>query len=166
VSKVGVCQVLSLVPGRVRLQLSEEARENATLVEDRLRWINGVQSVQANPLTQNVLVHFDRRTITADTLPEKLNRIWEGMPHDKRPALAGLSSTPQEKNARCSPVRVVVRGLLGHAVVDSLWFGAGFLDSAVGLPLSGLGPLHLLMDIVVWTMALTGEQGRVSGNRG
>jgi hypothetical protein len=43
--------------------------------------------------------------------------------------------------------------------VDSLWFGAGFLGSAFGLPLAGLGPLHVLMDIAVWGMALGSANG-------
>ena len=57
-------------------------------------------------------------------------------------------------------MRVGVRGLLGHAAVDSVWFAAGFLGETLGLPLAGLGPLHVLMDIAVWGMALASGTGR------
>jgi hypothetical protein len=56
-------------------------------------------------------------------------------------------------------LRVGVRGLLGHALVDSLWFTAGFLGKALGLPLAGLGPLHVLMDVAVWGAALGSASG-------
>jgi hypothetical protein len=31
--------------------------------------------------------------------------------------------------------KVGIRAILGHAVVDSFWFGAGFLGKSTGLPL-------------------------------
>ncbi len=146
-------RVLSVIPGRLRLHLAGWTNGSAERIEDGFRRIDGVKSVQANPLTQNVLVHFDPLATDADTLLAKLDKAVDEVASD------------QPTNIGRSLLRVGVRGLLGHAVVDSLWFGAGFLGSAMGLPLAGLGPLHVLMDIAVWTMALTGEQDRASAPR-
>jgi hypothetical protein len=155
-------RVLSLIPGRVRLHLPGSTTDDAQRIEDHLLRIKEVKSAQANPLTRNILIHFDHRTTDADTLLAKLNVVLGELPDDKRPASVGWSDTHVQANAGYSPVRVVVRGLLGHAVVDSLWFGAGFLGSAMGLPLAGLGPLHVLMDLAVWMTALAGEPGFIS----
>ncbi len=157
-------QVLSVIPGRLRLHLAGWRNGSAERIEDHLRRINGVKSVQANPLTRNVLMHFDLLATNADTLLAKLNKAVDELSNDEGCVPADESRSDPPANAGRSLLRVGVRGLLGHAVVDSLWFGAGFLGSAMGLPLAGLGPLHVLMDVAVWTMAFTGEQAH-SSNR-
>jgi copper chaperone CopZ len=136
-------RVLSLIPGRIRVHLPGWTGCDGERIENCLRRVNGVASVQANALTGNVLVYFDPLTTEESKLLAELGKALEELPNGERAADAG-----------CPPLRVVVRGLLGHAVVDSLWF----VGSSVGLPLAGLGRLHVLMDIAVWTMALAGEQ--------
>ena len=42
-------------------------------IENRLRRIDGVESMQTNPLTGNVLIHFDPRTIDEKTLLAELD---------------------------------------------------------------------------------------------
>ncbi len=157
-------RVLSVIPGRLRLHLAGWRNVSAERIEDRLRRINGVKTVQANPLTRNVLIHFDLLVTNVDTLLAKLNKAVDELSNDEGYVPADESRSDPPANAGRSLLRVGVRGLLGHAVVDSIWFGAGFLGSAMGLPLAGLGPLHVLMDVSVWTMAFTGEQGH-SSNR-
>jgi cation transport ATPase len=150
-------QTLSLIPGRIRLHLPGWKGDGSERIENRLRRIKGVESVQANPLTENVLVHFNHPMTDKDTLLRKLGEALDELVNDERPASADGASVSQPANNDRSLIRVGVRGLLGHAVVDSLWFGAGLLGSAMGLPLAGLGPLHVLMDIAVWTMAFAGD---------
>lgn len=152
-------RVLSVIPGRLRLHLTGWTNGSAERIEDFLRRINGVKSVQANLLTRNVLVQFDPLVTDADTLLAKLSKAVDELANDEGSVSANASCSDQPANAGRSLLRVGMRGLLGHAVVDSLWFGAGFLGSAMGLPLAGLGPLHFLMDVAVWTMAFTGERG-------
>lgn len=152
--------VLSFIPGRIRLRLSGWNGDKAEWIEYRLHRINGVHSARANPLTGTILVQFDNRSRDADTVLAKLREVMDELANDDWHASAAESCMQQPANAGRSILRIGVRGLLGHAVVDSLWFGAGFVGSAMGLPLAGLGPLHVLMDIAVWTMALTGEQDR------
>jgi hypothetical protein len=141
-------RVLSLVPGRVRLRLPGWTAGDAEPIEARLSRVAGVEDVQANPLTGNVLVRFECRSTSAETLLAKLQEAWDEL----------FAADDSARNGRgpstSSLVRVGVRGLLGHAAVDSLWFAAGFLGEAVGLPLAGLGPLHVLLDIAVLGAAL------------
>jgi len=138
-------------------------------VETRLCQVNGVESVQANPLTGNVLIHFDRRTTGEKTLLVELEEAWEGLLAAQQRVEAPRSKPRTQDGTRrpvdgrglstSSLMRVGVRGLLGHAAVDSVWFAAGFLGETLGLPLAGLGPLHVLMDIAVWGMALASGTG-------
>jgi hypothetical protein len=149
-------RVLSQTPGRVRLHLPGWDGEVGR-VEAQLRQVHGVETVRANPLTGNVLIRFDPRRIDLSRLLAALPRRSdpESSPADSDP---GVSGSPW--------LRVGVRGLVGHAIVDTLWFGAGFLGHRLGLPLVGLGPLHLLLDLVVWGTAFASvaqrEEGRTS----
>jgi hypothetical protein len=163
-------RVLSLIPGRVRLHLSGWTGDDRERIENRLRRVNGVEDVQANPLTRNALIRFDRRTTDEKTLLVELQEAWGGLlaaqrpvsaPGSEAPARNDRSQTAEGRGPSASPlIRVGVRGLLGHAAVDSLWFAGGFLGEAIGLPLAGLGPLHVLLDIAVWVIAL--RSGNVS----
>jgi copper chaperone CopZ len=139
--------LLSCLPGRLRVHLPHWPDGQAGLIEARLRQVPGVQEAKANPLTGNVLVHFDSRSVGAAVVLAAL-----------RPWSEPKSDSEGENTGRETPLtpllRVGVRGLLGHAVVDTFWFGAGFLGKTVGLPLAWLGPLHVLMDMAVWGLAL------------
>ena len=170
VSSAGRLRIVSLIPGRVRLHLPGWTAGDVEWVETRLCQVNGVESVQANPLTGNVLIRFDRRTTGEKTLLVELEEAWEGLLAAQQRVEAPRSKPRTQDGTRhpvdgrgpstSSLMRVGVRGLLGHAAVDSVWFAAGFLGETLGLPLAGLGPLHVLMDIAVWGMALASGTGR------
>ena len=157
-------RVLSLVPGRLRLHLPGWAGRDVERVQNRLRRVNGVDSVEANPLTGNALIRFDRQTTSEKTLLGELQEAWDGWLAEQDRVPAPRSGTASMRRvgdhvgesgiASSSLVRAGVRALLGHAALDSLWFAGGFLGEALGLPLAGLGPLHLLMDVGVWVAAL------------
>jgi hypothetical protein len=135
----GQRQVLSLTPGRLRLHLPGRAGD-----VDGLRRLPGVRDVQASPLTGNVLVRFDPRTTTAQALVA---------------AAGGLGSGPDGGAERERPsgggalLRVGLTGLLGHALVDTVFYAVVFAEP-FGLPLAGLGVLHLGLDVLAWTVAL------------
>jgi hypothetical protein len=130
----------------VRVHLPDWDGGGPDQVEARLRWVPGVAAVEANPLTRNVLIRFDPCMTDAPSLLAALQP-----PQPAPPEARGLSASPL--------LRAGVRGMLGHAAVDALWFGAGFLGKSFGLPLSALGPLHLLLDVVVWGAALASANG-------
>jgi hypothetical protein len=109
----------------------------------------GVQAVRANPLTGNVLVRFDPGAVGAPAILAALQQ-------NAKPDSNGPVADPCHGLSASTLVRSGVRGLVGHAAVDALWFGAGFLGQRIGLPLAGLGPLHLLLDVVVWGAAFSG----------
>jgi hypothetical protein len=132
--------VLSQTPGRLRVHLPDWTGGPGA-IESRLLRVPGVEAVQANPLTGNILIRFTPGATGVPSILAALHQL-PGPPAPER----GQSASPW--------LRVGIRGLLGHAVVDSLWFGAGFLGQSFGLPLAGLGPLHVLLDAAAWGAAL------------
>ena len=61
-------RLLHALPGRMRVHLAGWLREGPCAVEARLRQVPGVLSVQTNPLTGNVLIHFDPTATDKQTL--------------------------------------------------------------------------------------------------
>jgi hypothetical protein len=165
-----------LIPGRVRLHLSGWTASEQEWIESRLGRVQGVESVQANPLTENLLIRFDSRSTDERRLLMELQETLAGLFAAEQPASAS-SAKAAPGDAFRDPVqgggfttstvlRAGVRGLLGHAAVDSLWFAAGFLGKSLGLPLlAGLGPLHVVLDIAVWGAALGSAAGPWSKRR-
>jgi hypothetical protein len=137
-------RVLSSTPGRIRLHLPDRAAGCLDAIEDRLARLHGVGEVRVNLLTGNALLHFDTRTTDETRLLAQLKGVWR----------EHVSAVERRETATSSLLRIGVRGIVGHAVVDSIWFAAGFLGQTLGLPLAGLGPLHVLMDLAVWGLAL------------
>src|SRR5579872_5333146 len=157
-------RILSRIPGRLRAHLPGWADADAQRLEARLARAPGVTSVQANPLTGNVLIRCDPRSGDDNTILAALQVACEEISAAPSQlaeprAKAGVvlnTGHPAEGRGRSEPslVRAGVRGVLGHAAVDSAWFAAGYLGSSLGLPLAGLGPLHVLLDAVLWGWAL------------
>ena len=168
-------RLLSLTAGRTRVHLPGWAAREQDQLEARLRQVRGVEAVQANPLTGNVLIRFDPRVTGEQGILAEINQFRDGLLAVRQPpqaprlmyATGDTSRQPMKgRGLTTSPLmRVGVRGLLGQAVVDSLWFAAGFLGEAFGLPLAGLGPLHVLTDVAVWGMALGSARGEPHGGR-
>jgi hypothetical protein len=154
--KVEQPRVLSLTPGRVRVHLPGRTGNGRGQVEGRLRQVRGVEAVEVNPLTGNVLIRFDPRSTGLPSLLAVLQPRPESGPPEAAVIAGGVPPRADHgPGLSASPLlRFGVRGFLGHAAVDAFWFGAGYLGRRLGLPLSGLGPLHVLLDVVVWGTAL------------
>jgi copper chaperone CopZ len=133
-------QVIHRLPGRLRIHLPNWCGGNSDEVEARLRHVPGVRSVEASSLTGNVLIIYDPRAAVEQELLTS----------------AGEFQVPPraEPKKNTSPlVKVGLRGLLGHAAVDALFFTVAFVEP-FGLPLAGLGALHLGFDAIAWGVAL------------
>ncbi len=154
ISSLERLEVLSSIPGRVRFHLPDrKGAEAFQTLEAQLSSVNGVKRVQANPLTGNVLVCFDSRIVGMPAILAALRQQPE--PGSEMAAMVPARITS------ATILRVGIRGFLGHAMVDSLWFGAGFLGRRLGLPLAAsLGPLHVLMDVLVWSAVLASTNGK------
>jgi hypothetical protein len=152
-------RILSLTPGRMRVHLAGWHGESPERVEAWLRKLPGVERARANPLTGNVLIHFDPRRTTSDTLLAALAHLEWRMAARQNPSPGAFGS----KALRCG-----VRGLVGHAVVDTLLYGLAFAEP-FGLPLATLAKLHLGLDVLVWGAALTPlleEESKAAGRDG
>jgi len=148
--------ILSCTPGRVRVHLAEWRGERPEAIEAGLRTLPGVKAVQANPLTGNVLIHFDSQITTADALVVAAGRL------APKPAVA----RPSPGNNGVAVLRAGLRGLAGHALVDTVFYALAFTQP-FGLPLAGLGVLHLGLDLFAWTVALAPLfDGAASGGAG
>ena len=149
-------RVLSLTPGRLRLHLpgwsgDEDGRQ---AIEAALRRLPGVRSVQTNPLTGNVLIHFDPERMTGQTLLAATGDLAQRLGAAPRPAEAdgcGKGAAGEGKGKRL--VRAGLRGVLGHALVDTVFYALVFAEP-FGLPLAGLGALHAGFDVLAWTATL------------
>ena len=149
-------RVLSRTPGRLRVHLPGWEGGGRDEIEAGLRGLGGVDSVRANPLTGNVLIGFDPRVIAEKDLLAALARLAPGR-HEAR----GPNEFGGESGRGSAVLRAGLRGLLGHALVDTLFYTVAFAEP-FGLPLAGLGVLHLGFDVVAWGVALApllGENG-------
>jgi hypothetical protein len=150
-------QILSLLPGRVRIHFADWPRWTCTEVEAHLACVDGVRAVRANALTGNVLIHFDPQRLSIDRLLRVLSALQTRF-HELGPTDGKGSADPPtlSQSSESNPVlRAAVRGALGHAAVDLLFYGATASAYALGWTWVGsLGVFHLILDTVVWSAAL------------
>jgi hypothetical protein len=145
-------RVLSAIPGRLRVHLPGWHGERTDWVEAQLRQVLGVEAVQGSPLTGNVLIHFNPRATSAQAVLAAAGAL------DVEQQPTGISWREETPSSVSSTrqgqwLRAGLRGLLGHALVDTAFYTITFAEP-FGLPLAGLGALHLGLDVLVWTTAL------------
>ena len=118
------------VPGRVRVHLPDLSAENRRELENTLRHQPGIQSVQANPDTGNVLIRFapgstDPRAVldmvsaaarrpAPDTQISHRNGYRNGQGPVPTPAIKPAPTSPpavQEREGQTRRARIAVRGL-------------------------------------------------------
>ena len=148
-------RVLSRAPGRLRAHLPGWDGAGADHLAVRLSQVPGVLRVEASSLTGNVLLRFDPRTLAEEVL---LASLGSAQP-EARPNRPPSHSRGADRQRGLEPGRgrallqAGLRGLLGHAAVDALFYTVVFAEP-FGLPLAGLGLLHLGLDVFVWGAAL------------
>ncbi len=103
-------QVLHTVPGRVRVHLPGWLGQGKRSLEKQLRQVQGVRSVQANPLTGNILIQFDPVVTSEQYLLELLRTLELDVTgaQDKEPPRPHVVREKQGKTVRA---RISVRGL-------------------------------------------------------
>jgi hypothetical protein len=138
-------RVLSRTTGRLRLHLP-------ALAEAELRRLPGVREVKANPLTGNMLIRFDPGTASAEGVLEAAGAVAAGLQPADSEAAESAGYKPAATRGQAL-LQAGLRGLVGHALVDTAFYALVFTEP-FGLPLTGLGALHLGLDLVVWTVAL------------
>jgi hypothetical protein len=144
-------RVVSHTPGRIRIHLFNWRRERPEDIEAGLRKLPGVKAARTNPLTGNVLIHFDPQITTAEVLVAAADGL----------APKPDATLPSPSGNGAAVLRAGLRGLAGHALVDTVFYVLAFTQP-FGLPLAGLGVLHLGLDLIAWTVALTPLFGSVS----
>ena len=166
-------RLLHALPGRMRVHLAGWPREGHCAVEARLRQVPGVHGVQANPLTGNVLIHFDPTATDEQTLlavvrtlkPDGTSQragilpIPPGVPRRQRRSRSApgarlcLAGDP-DVVSRASILRNGRSKRLSLEMVDLILKGAGvavslvLADSPFGLILSGMEAVRLCMKVI------------------
>jgi hypothetical protein len=145
-------RVLSAIPGRLRVHLPSWHDEQTDRIEAQLRQVPGVEAVQANPLTGNVLIHFNPRATSAQAILATAGAL-DGEQQADDISWREETPSPASSTRGGRWLRAGLRGLLGHALVDTAFYTITFAEP-FGLPLAGLGVLHLGLDVLVWTAVL------------
>jgi Heavy metal associated domain 2 len=160
------------LPGRMRVHLRGWPLVGQCAVEARLRQVPGVHSVQANPLTGNVLIHFDPSATNEQTLfalvhtlkPDRVNcdeipPMSLGVPLRQRRSRSApgarlhLIGEP-DGTGRASMLRNGRPRRLSLDMVDLILKAAGvalnliLADSPLGLVLSGVEAVRLFIEVI------------------
>jgi len=140
-------QVLHALPGRLRVHLPAWSGADSAHLARRLSQLTGVVQAKANGRTRNVLVHFEPTHIGSEALLEALACLQ---------AELALRLPGNQRGGLALPVvRGVAQGVVAHAVLDTLLYGATIWAYAAGWTWVGhVGVLHFFVDLFVWTVTL------------
>src|SRR5436305_1420750 len=94
-------RVLHAIPGRFRAHLPGGSPWPHRHMERRLRQVPGVRKAEANPLTRNVLVHFDPRVTDHAAVLAALSET--GLPFNGRSHLEGEPPPAASEGETASP---------------------------------------------------------------
>ena len=103
-------RLVHALPGRMRAHLPAWTGRGQRTIESRLRQVPGVRSVQANPLTSNVLIGFDPAVTDAQTIFTAVRTLELDPAHDGADE-PPLPPARQERHGNISRARIAVRGL-------------------------------------------------------
>ena len=134
-------RLVHVVPGRVRLHLPGRSSQGLRHAEVQLRQVPGVQRVQGNLLTGNVLVHFnpiatDEHAILSAARASEV--VTEPGENDRAPV---APPALRERHGRTTRARIAVRGLdrdpvLARRLVERLEHRPG-VQRVTASPLTG-----------------------------
>src|SRR4051794_7220611 len=103
--------VIHAIPGRVRLGLPGWSGQGQRDIESRLRSIQGVRRVTANPLTGSVLVQFDPGSTEQETILAEARML--DLPRGQMTTVPDVRARPVqlERRGPTKRARIAVRGL-------------------------------------------------------
>ncbi|HXR64360.1 MAG TPA: haloacid dehalogenase, partial [Ktedonobacteraceae bacterium] len=103
-------RVLHTITGRMRVHVPEWSGQGRLQIENRLRQLQGVQHIQANPITSTILVVFDPELLSKQAILQEIQALdleqIKNLPVEPaRPHVA------REKQGKTVRARIAVRGL-------------------------------------------------------
>lgn len=109
-------QVLHAIPGRIRVHMPGWSGQEMQHLEAQLRHVAGVKRVQANPLTENMLIQFDSHLTSEPAILEMLQTL---EPPGDTASTKQLASThkpfrpsvKKERQGKTIRIHIPVRGL-------------------------------------------------------
>jgi hypothetical protein len=116
----------------------------------RVRSLNRVKEVQANPLTGNVLIRFDPR-LSADRLLSELRSL----PASRATPTNDSTLDADGGSGTAVVAEAAVKGTFGHVAVDVGFYTVTAAGTALGFTwLAPLAAVHLVLDVLVWGAVL------------
>ncbi|WP_040447157.1 cation-translocating P-type ATPase [Ktedonobacter racemifer] len=105
--------IVHALPGRIRLNIPWWNGGNCFALEERIRQLPGIQKVQANELTHNVLIGYDSQKTDQQAILSTLETLDPSSLETKQGQKTTHTSSPihQEKNANLVRASIPVRGL-------------------------------------------------------
>lgn len=103
--------IVHALPGRIRLNIPWWNGGNCFALEERIRQLPGIQKVQANELTHNVLIGYDSQKTDQQAILSTLETLDPSSLETKQGQKTTHTSSPihQEKNATwCEPLFLYV----------------------------------------------------------
>ncbi|MBV9453622.1 MAG: hypothetical protein JOZ19_05810 [Rubrobacter sp.] len=118
-------KIVHAIPGRVRVHLPGWGGREPHDIETQLRCVKGVISARPNPLTGNVLIHFDPAETDGGTILRAMRALGTDTLSAQEREEKSLPSAIRERRGGRGRARITVRGLdrdpqLGPRVVDRL----------------------------------------------
>src|SRR5687768_16445261 len=98
------------LPGRLRLHLPGWSGQGPRNIETQLRQLQGVRSAQANPLTRNVLIHYDMAAIDEHAILASVRTLGPDTTTERDDEPAPPPAV-HERHGHTSRARIAVRGL-------------------------------------------------------
>lgn len=131
-------RVMHAVPGRIRIHVPDWSGHGQRSMEEQLCHVQGVQKVQANSLTGNVLIQFDPQVTNEQALIERAKTLEPGtheQPEDKP-----IPPATHSRHGHTIRARIAVRGMdrdprVARRVVEHLQRRRGV--RALASPLTG-----------------------------
>ena len=102
--------IVHTTPGRLRVHMPGWSGQGERLLEAQLRKVQGVRSAQANPLTGNILLQFDAKTINEPTLLQTIQGL-DLAKLAEQPSRPDVPHAAREKQGKTVRARIAVRGL-------------------------------------------------------
>ena len=99
--------LLRAVPGRTRVHVPGLSAHDVPAIETAIRRVPGVRAVEAQPLTGNVLVLYDRQVTNDGAILDAARAFERGVPHGMGPE--GGAATPASSEEKQAPSTAYTR---------------------------------------------------------
>ncbi|MBE3558626.1 MAG: HAD-IC family P-type ATPase [Ktedonobacteraceae bacterium] len=104
-------EVLHVIPGRIRIHVAGWSAQEKRGLERQLSQVPGISRVQANPLTGNILIHFDPAVTDEQAILQAIDTLDFSTLSEPETGIVPPPPAIHEKHGGIIRARIAVRGL-------------------------------------------------------